>query len=196
MIHTKYILLLYFLSFSVFHFLTLFKRQTFFVVSSSARMYKLQYNMMQQAKKSFNHLLHFAYSSPDRRTYVHVVMKCTTNIFSGQNFTIHAIYHQKFMSALVRFLATKPRRVYLFPVVIEYKKILTKKRAPITLYFLHQWSFYISYHIFRKFSNTKRKEYLRYYYYHFLQGVPFHEKKSFLFLLMRLRMEKISMEDL
>ena len=94
------------------------------------------------------------------------------------------------MSALVRFLATKPRRVYLFPVVIEYKKILTKKRAPITLYFLHQWSFYISYHIFRKFSNTKRKEYLRYYYYHFLQGVPFHEKKSFLFLLMRFRMGK------
>ena len=107
----------------------------------------------------------------------------------------HAIYHQKFMSALVRFLATKPRRVYLFPVVIEYKKkILTKKRAPITLYFLHQWSFYISYHIFWKFSNTKRKEYLRYYYYHFLQGVPFHEKKSFLFLLMRLRIK--SMEDL
>ena len=90
----------------------------------------------------------------------------------------HAIYHQKFMSALVRFLATKPHRVYLFPVVIEYKKkILTKKRGPITLYFLHQWSFYISYHIFWKFSNTKRKEYLRYYYYHFLQGVPFHEKK-------------------
>ena len=40
----------------------------------------------------------------------------------------HAIYHQKFMSALVRFLATKPRRVYLFPVVIEYKKKFSQKR--------------------------------------------------------------------
>ena len=30
-------------------------------------------------KRVFNHLLHFAYSSPDRRTYVHGVMRCTTN---------------------------------------------------------------------------------------------------------------------
>ena len=33
-------------------------------------------------KRVFNHLLHFAYSSPDRRTYVHGVMKCTTNVVS------------------------------------------------------------------------------------------------------------------
>ena len=33
------------------------------------------------------------------------------------------------MSALVRFLATKPRRVYLFPVVIEYKKNSHKKES-------------------------------------------------------------------
>ena len=96
-------------------------------------------------------------------------------------FAIHAIYHQKFMSASVRFLATKPRRVYLFPVN-RIKKNSHKKRAPITLLFAPNGHLYLL--SFMKNSILGKNTIILLC---FSQGVPFHAKKNiFLFLMMRL----------